>query len=1121
MKKSHFFPGLFCGRLGRLFLVFIVALVLSWDFSSAKAFDWEVGPIPFPQEFKNISLSFGPSGYPHVLYTSNLEDIYYAYFDGNKWNVYPEAINQIVESSTEIKKHKLSRYALAIDSDGNPHLAYIYVDNNSTSKLVYAYYDGSQWHSEVIADNLCDYSSFSDNILSIALDSNDNPHIAYFNCNKDERIPQLKYAYRSGANWVKEVVYQGESLDEEHYEEISLALDSQNKPGIAFKFIDTSSPFNRYYDLKYAYKQNGAWQIDSVDNGTENKENVSLSFDSQDQPHIGYLVSQDLKHTYWDKTQGSWSTETVESGNISFASLWVDLNDHLHAAYAYKDGLDNLLKYAYCDALFCNGAWNIETVANLGYYGGARDVILGLDFSNSPHVVYFEIEKTVLAHLSKAEAGWNTPEIIDVAALPGESRQPFMKLDSQEHPHIVFNYKYNDLRYAFWNGSRWIIKIVDNEDGRHPVLAIDHQDHPWIVYKNRSLTIKYAHWNGNQWIKGIMDDTNVGWPSVNERDLALAVDNTGRPHVAYIKVDEDSYVLAYAEFSYEGWLVTLIPGTNGAALPSLALDRQNRPHIAFKDYDDGLIKYAWQNGDNWEIEIPDNPDDPAVWFHYASLAIDSSDNVHLAYCDAYNRHLKYAYRTDNNWTIETVDTAGCGQPFLALNSDNLPLIIYKSSFARLIGGEWNIERIGYEIAWPTLDVDAQDGIHIVFYNEYNNYLSYVYRSPITSYTLTLTLTGDGAVISDPAGLNCPETCSASFVEGTQVTLTAMAGENFVFTGWKGDCAGCEGTTCTIAMDADKTCSAEFEEVPNEPPVIESLEADPTSGLAPLTVTFTCQAYDSDGEIVEYQWDLDGDNEFEEVTDSNSITHTYETPGLYETRCKVLDDDEEEAISEPKVITVQAPPALYTLTIAPVPEHGSVLVPEEGGQISCGLAGGDCAESYEEETEVTLYAEPDEGYQFAGWTGDCAGCEGTTCTIVMDADKTCSAIFEEEMAGPLPDLVVKRILTPRYWRAGRFTIVTVLIENRGEADVTVPFDVHLYLNPFLPLIDLGTRTVDGLAAGKRKLVRFRIRVPEEACYDTIHHTLHAVVDSGWVIPESNEENNEAMKNITIRSCPTGY
>jgi uncharacterized repeat protein (TIGR02543 family) len=89
---------------------------------------------------------------------------------------------------------------------------------------------------------------------------------------------------------------------------------------------------------------------------------------------------------------------------------------------------------------------------------------------------------------------------------------------------------------------------------------------------------------------------------------------------------------------------------------------------------------------------------------------------------------------------------------------------------------------------------------------------------------------------------------------------------------------------------------------------------------------------------------------------------------------------------------------YTLTIFPKPTGGTVRVPAEPEDaINCGSRGDDCSATFasddDDTFEVTLEAEPDTGYIFAGWGGDCSHC-GTylTCTIIMDADKTCSATF---------------------------------------------------------------------------------------------------------------------------------
>ena len=77
-------------------------------------------------------------------------------------------------------------------------------------------------------------------------------------------------------------------------------------------------------------------------------------------------------------------------------------------------------------------------------------------------------------------------------------------------------------------------------------------------------------------------------------------------------------------------------------------------------------------------------------------------------------------------------------------------------------------------------------------------------------TLTVNFagTGSGTVSSNPAGINCPTTCSANFASGTAVTLTALASDGSTFAGWTG--GGCSGTgTCVVAVSAAVTVTATF------------------------------------------------------------------------------------------------------------------------------------------------------------------------------------------------------------------------------------------------------------------------------------------------------------------------
>jgi hypothetical protein len=80
---------------------------------------------------------------------------------------------------------------------------------------------------------------------------------------------------------------------------------------------------------------------------------------------------------------------------------------------------------------------------------------------------------------------------------------------------------------------------------------------------------------------------------------------------------------------------------------------------------------------------------------------------------------------------------------------------------------------------------------------------------------------------------------------------------------------------------------------------------------------------------------------------------------------------------------------YTLTVTKS-GTGSGTVTSNPSGISCGS---DCSEPYTSGTSVTLTAVADAGSSFTGWSGDCSSCgTNATCQIIMNSDKTCSAVF---------------------------------------------------------------------------------------------------------------------------------
>jgi hypothetical protein len=141
--------------------------------------------------------------------------------------------------------------SIAIDSKGNPHVAYANVKSENAS-MRYAYWNGKAWQVEVLEGTGSGYAAFS---VALALDKDDVPHVAY----TDATNRLLKYATRRDGKWQIQVV---DSLAEVAYPDRNgITVDAQGRPYIT------------YYDggrgmLKLASRRDQKWAIGIIDNNS-------------------------------------------------------------------------------------------------------------------------------------------------------------------------------------------------------------------------------------------------------------------------------------------------------------------------------------------------------------------------------------------------------------------------------------------------------------------------------------------------------------------------------------------------------------------------------------------------------------------------------------------------------------------------------------------------------------------------------------------------------------------------------------------------------------------------------------------------------------------------------------
>ena len=248
----------------------------------------------------------------------------------------------------------------------------------------------------------------------------------------------------------------------------------------------------------------------------------------------------------------------------------------------------------------------------------------------------------------------------------------------------------------------------------------------------------------------------------------------------------------------------------------------------------------------------------------------------------------------------------------------------------------------------------------------------------TNFTLTVTVagTGTGTVTSNPAGISCGATCSASFTSGAVVVLTAFPADGSTFAGWSG--AGCTGTgTCSVTMSAAEAVTATFNTTAANVTLTVNKAGTGTGTVASNPAGINCGATCSAGFASGTQITLT-------ATAAAGSTFTGWGAGPCEGTgtCTFT-------ITAATTVVANFAQSTNNFTLS-VNEAGTGtgVVSSAPAGINCPTT---CSASFASGTVVALTATAADGSTFAGWSG--AGCTGTGgCSVTMSAAETVTATF---------------------------------------------------------------------------------------------------------------------------------
>ena len=262
-----------------------------------------------------VSIAVDALGHPHFAYNTHFETgLHYAYWDGRVWH------RLLIDD--EATDHFLS---MQLDSKGDPYISYYreaYPDRTYALYLKYAHFDGTTWYVETV-DNHKHTGKFN----SLALDADGNPHIAYW----QQEAGDLLTARWDGAHWQ----YGTADSRRAHNDYVgignSIALDSAGNSCIAY--FDTTANTLKYAWQKEATWHTEV--VDQLSGIWIFNDRVSLKIDSHDQPHIAYFDHGLGALKYASRDEKGWHAEVVENrGHVGgYASLVLGQDDRPYIAF--------------------------------------------------------------------------------------------------------------------------------------------------------------------------------------------------------------------------------------------------------------------------------------------------------------------------------------------------------------------------------------------------------------------------------------------------------------------------------------------------------------------------------------------------------------------------------------------------------------------------------------------------------------------------------------------------------------------------------------------------------------------------------------------------------------------
>jgi PKD repeat protein len=534
-----------------------------------------------------------------------------------------------------------------------------------------------------------------------------------------------------------------------------------------------------------------------------------------------------------------------------------------------------------------NPIWGTETLATIADDGGTSyfKPEVAIHPSGDVYVAYRAHAGNGTGrsevYLSKYGVNGKVSFVKNLSESGAKSYEPEIVISANGNIHTVWGDHSGDttsIKYRMYNGGSWTgietlgqVNDIDNiEDLR---IAVDPSGNIFIVFmhwKGLSTGCKFISKYGN-------DVSFEDWPlggRAKHPDVAADGNNV---HVVCQYKNDGEYTIAYLRRSnqrYSKWENWIDLDFQGTQRPRMSLDVNNYPHVVFFQ-NFGSTRRLWYkkwNGSTFDgLRVLTHPNDDET-YHFCDVVAVNDQNVLTSIQRGGwggGKFVGYNWQRNGKWT---------GYSYFSKSYDFRPT-------------KQSIDTVQDRFFAAAAFCHKEDGVYLVLAEEPGSpggggtgtapTASFTF-SPLTGHA-PLDVVFDATSSSDSDG----DVTGYQWVFGDGNTGSGATPTH------RYETQGTYTITLTVKDNDGKTGTAGKTIVvapPNVPPVAQ-FTFSPTTGLLPLTVTFDASgSYDTDGDIVQYEWDFGG----EQTGSGRQVTYTFNKKGDYTVTLTVYDDDDDTA-----------------------------------------------------------------------------------------------------------------------------------------------------------------------------------------------------------------------------------